>query len=91
MNKEKKYLAKEQIRIKHAVAEAILATHKNTQEVATHIGVSPFTIRYKWLNNVDSFDKVTPALINAIASTLSIPKKEVTETFHPINKESTIN
>lgn len=76
-------------RIKPAIRTALLADHVKTAQVATHMGIIPWTLKYSWLAS-DEKQKLTPALIHAVALYMGMKDNEVTEEYHPINQTSSV-
>lgn len=79
-----------QIRVKPEVKQKLFADQIKTAKVAEFIGISVWTLRYRWLQD-DNNQTTCAALFIAISKVLKISERDVKEEFIPIKAESTVN
>lgn len=79
-----------QIRVKPSIKTTLFADQVKLAQVAAFVGITSWTLRYVWLDDNKNY-KITPALICGLAKYMGVKESEVTEEFHPIKAESTVN
>lgn len=79
-----------QIRVKPEVKQKLFADQIKTAKVAEFVGISVWTLRYRWLQD-DNNQTTCQALFIGISKVMKIAERDVKEEFIPIQTVSTIN